>query len=134
MDSECTGEAPSAPEAIANALATDLTVDITTIGRVSGKPRRIEIWYLRVDGQYYITGTPRPRDWLANLIANPRLTFHLKESTLADLDAEATVVTDPDERRRVLSSTAAKWYRGQVDLDRLLAEAPMVRITFPSLL
>lgn len=124
---------PPAPEAIAEALATDLTIDITTIGRTSGRPRRIEIWYLRVDGQYYITGTPRPRDWLANLMVNPRFTFHLKESVVADLDAEASIVTDPDERRRVLTSMAAEWYRGQVDVDRLLAEAPMVRITFPDL-
>ncbi len=126
-----TGNSIPTPVAIAEALSTDLTIDITTIGRTSGQPRRIEIWYLRVDGKYYITGTPRPRDWLANLIANPRFTFHLKETVVADLDAEATVVTDPDERRRVLTSMAAEWYRGQVDVDRLVDDAPMVRIAFP---
>ena len=38
-------------------LADDLTVDITTTGRTSGLPRRIEIWMLDVDGRFFITGT-----------------------------------------------------------------------------
>ncbi|MEZ5228187.1 MAG: nitroreductase family deazaflavin-dependent oxidoreductase [Acidimicrobiales bacterium] len=112
------------------ALQHDLTIDITTTGRQSGEPRRIEIWFLAVDGQVYITGTPGPRHWLANLRANPRFTFHLKESAEADLPAIATEVDDPAERRMVIASMAAEWYRGQAPIEQLVAEAPMVRITF----
>ncbi|NNF69098.1 MAG: nitroreductase family deazaflavin-dependent oxidoreductase, partial [Acidimicrobiia bacterium] len=70
---------------ILQALRTDLTIDITTVGRVSGEPRRTEIWFRNLDDQVYITGTPGPRDWYANLVANPSFTFHLKESVTADL-------------------------------------------------
>lgn len=38
---------------------------------------------------------PRTRDWLANLAAEPRFTFHLKHGIVADLPAVATVVNDP---------------------------------------
>jgi F420H(2)-dependent quinone reductase len=45
----------------------DRVIDITTTGRKTGEPRRIEIWFHRLDGRYFITGAPgRPRDWYAN--------------------------------------------------------------------
>ena len=117
-------------DAVAKALANDLTVDITTTGRRSGEPRRLEIWLLGIDGRSFITGTPGRRDWLANLQADPNLTVHLKQRVHADLPARATAVTDPETRRWVLTHAAATWYRGQVDLDRLVAEAPMVELRF----
>lgn len=117
------------PSGIRAALERDLTIDITTTGRRSGNFRRIEIWFLNIDGTIYITGTPGPRDWFANLVAEPALTFHLKESVTADLGASATVVTDLDERRNVLNSSAASWYRRQGDdTNDLIATAPLVRV------
>jgi deazaflavin-dependent oxidoreductase (nitroreductase family) len=113
---------------VAAELADDPTVDITTIGRRSGVPRRIEIWMLHVDGRFFITGTPGRRDWLANLIASPQLTLHLKRHAGADLPARATVVTDAGTRRMVLEHAAARWYRSQVDVDQLVDAAPMVEI------
>jgi len=109
-------------------LDDDPTVDITTIGRRSRSPRRIEIWMLDVDGRLFITGTPGRRDWLANLIATPRFTLHLKRHAKIDLPASAAVVTDAATRRTVLQHAAARWYRSQIDIDRLVAEAPMVEV------
>ena len=92
----------------ARALASDQVIDITTTGRKSGQPRRIEIWYHRLDGKYYITGTPgRPRDWYANLVAHPSFTFHLKESAVADLPATARPITETAEREKVLDGILA---------------------------
>src|ERR1700684_3758065 len=85
----------------AKALASDRVIDITTTGRQTGQPRRLEIWYHRVDGKYYITGTPGRRSWYANLVAHPDFTFHLKQSASADLPATARPVTDPAEREKV---------------------------------
>lgn len=91
-------------DAAAHALAHDRVVDITTIGRTSGEPRRIEIWFHRVGGRYYITGTPdRPRSWYANLVANPAFTFHLTQSASADLPATARPITVPGERESVFA-------------------------------
>ena len=119
------------PTDVQAALAVDMTIDITTNGRSSGEPRRIEIWFLNVDGVIYITGTPGPRDWYANLLADPSLLFHLKETVTADLRAKATIVTDPDERAHVFAASSASWYLQQGDsLDSLLDDAPMVRLHF----
>src|SRR5919112_6117737 len=90
-------------ERVRHALANERTIDITTIGRSTGLPRRIETWFYRVDDQLYLTGAPGRRDWYANLLANPEFTFHLKQSVAADLPARATPITDPEERRAIFA-------------------------------
>ena len=91
------------PEAEA-ALANDLVIDITTTGAKSGRPRRIEIWFHRIAGKFYITGRPGPRAWHANLIADPELIIHLKESATADLPATATVIADEAAKRAIFQA------------------------------
>ncbi|MET0495895.1 MAG: nitroreductase/quinone reductase family protein [Actinoplanes sp.] len=81
------------------ALDRQLTVEITTIGRRSGQPRRIETWRYRAAGRYWLTGSPGARDWYANLTVHPEFTLHLKDR---DLPVRGRLVTDPDERARVL--------------------------------
>ena len=81
-------------------------------------------------GRVFITGTPGRRDWYANLVANPGFTFHLKESARADLPARAAPVTDPEERRRVMSAPETGWYRGQASMEDLVARSPMVEVHF----
>lgn len=117
-------------QVVRDELSDDPTIDITTTGRRSGQQRRIEIWMLDVDGQFFITGTPGRRDWLANLVAEPRLIVHLKRRAHLDLDARAVVVTDASTRHRVLTHLNARWYRSQIPIDELVVAAPMVEVTF----
>ena len=116
---------------VAAALANDLIIDITTTGRASGEPRRLEIWYHVVDGRYYITGRPGPRSWYANLLANPQLTFHLKQSTQADLPATARPVTDPEEKRAVfLSAQKLSEYINTQNVQDWIDASPLIEVTF----
>ncbi len=66
-----------------SASIEERTVDITTTGRRSGKPRRIEIAFYGFEGPTYLSGIPGPRkrDWLVNLTANSAFTFHFKHGT-----------------------------------------------------
>jgi deazaflavin-dependent oxidoreductase (nitroreductase family) len=83
------------------ALTAGGLCDITTIGARSGEPHRIEIAFHHLDGEFFVTGKPGfPRDWMANLKANPEFTLHLRDGT--DTRARATEITDPMERDRVL--------------------------------
>ena len=85
------------------AVDQDRVIDITTIGCSSGAPRRIEIWFFRVAGRIYLTGAPgRRRNWYQNLLAHPAFTFHLKQSTQADLDATAHPIVDHGSREKIL--------------------------------
>jgi deazaflavin-dependent oxidoreductase (nitroreductase family) len=111
------------------ALARGGTIDITTTGRRSGLPRRIEIVFHRIDGRMWISGMPSPRRraWIANLAADPRLTVHLKGPVaVADLPATARIVDDEDERRRILERVARAWNR--TDLDRMVRESPLIEV------
>ena len=113
------------------ALDANPTVDITTTGRRSGLPRRIEIWMFRIDDRYVITGTPGRRDWVANLGADPRLTVHIPNGgETIDATAAASLVTDEAFRRRVFTQPHISWYSTQAQLDALVAHAPMVEIVF----
>ena len=118
---------------IKRALAGGLTCDITTTGRASGQSRRIEIWYFVVGEQVYLTGTPGPRDWYANLQAQPRLVFHVKEGAQAQLPARALLITDAEERRRIMGEVmrSNSWFRSQsFDLDAWVASSPLVEVQF----
>lgn len=77
--------------------------DITTIGRKTGHPRRIEIYFHQFDGNYYLTGRPgRKRDWEANIQDNPEFTLHLKRGISADVPVVGEPEPDPGERARIL--------------------------------
>src|SRR3712207_2976439 len=85
-------------------------IDITTRGRHSGQPRRVELVFHNVDGRILISGRPGfPRSWVANLKADPRMTFHLKARLHADLPAQGRVITDRAEREQLLRPIARTW-------------------------
>jgi hypothetical protein len=108
-------------------LAATRTIEVTTIGRRSRRQVRIEIWWFRFEERFVITGTPGPRDWLANLQTDPRLVVHLPGH---DLPAVARPLTDRDFRRRFFTQPNAEvtWYRSQAELDGLVDKAPMVEV------
>jgi deazaflavin-dependent oxidoreductase (nitroreductase family) len=117
------------------------TIDITTTGRRSGQPRRIEIVFYRFEGTIYLSGIPGPRtrDWLANLAAERHFVFHLKHDVVADLPAVATVVTGTTERRRVLTHFVDEFnLRRDPDgpwpiavLEQWVERSPLARVSFP---
>ncbi len=65
---------------------------------------RIEIYFHQFDGAYYLTGKPgQPRDWSANVIANPEFTLHLKNDLTADVVVVGEPEPDREERAPILS-------------------------------
>jgi deazaflavin-dependent oxidoreductase (nitroreductase family) len=106
-------------------------IDITTKGRRTGRPRRIEIVIHDIDGRLVISGMPRAdrkRAWLRNLEADPHLTVHLKLGPTADLPATARVITDPVERRDIARWITSHAWRGQ-DVESMTAHSPMIEVT-----
>ena len=116
-------------EAIDSALEGVHTIDITTTGRQSGQPRRIEIVFHNINGRIYISGVParNRRSWLANLDADPHMTVHLKGKVRADLPATARVIEDEAERREVLPLIARNW--GRKDLEAMVQHSPLIEVT-----
>jgi deazaflavin-dependent oxidoreductase (nitroreductase family) len=123
-------QSPTADPSIRGALARPHLIDITTTGRRSGKPRRIELVFHNVDGRVILSGMPRPvpRAWLLNMRHDPRITFHLKGPVKADLPATVREIDDPAERRAVMERVARNWNR--TDVDRMMVESPLVEVLF----
>jgi deazaflavin-dependent oxidoreductase (nitroreductase family) len=120
---------PTQRDPIQAALSRGGTVDITTTGRRTGEPRRIEIVFHRIDGRIWISGMPSPRrrSWIANLAADPHLTLHLKGPlAVADIPATARIVDDPTERRTILEGVARAWRR--MDVDRMVEQSPLIEV------
>jgi deazaflavin-dependent oxidoreductase (nitroreductase family) len=120
---------PVFDERIARALSRGHRIDITTTGRRTGMPRRIELVFHNIDGRVVISGLPGRRDWYANLVANPRFTFHLTGPVKADLPATARPIVDPAERRAVMERVARNWRRDD-QIEVMLRHSPLIEVTF----
>ena len=74
---------------------TDLSVlYLTTVGRTSGLPRQIEIWFVASGGRFYLLAEHfRRAQWVRNIECNPRVRVRLgdqeREATARILDEAA---------------------------------------------
>src|SRR6185436_3519504 len=84
-----------------DALATSEFCYLTTRGRRSGRPHRIEIWFVAYDAGVYLLSDTGRSDWCRNLIADPHVTLEVgteRQDTLArpvDRDDPANAVVRP---------------------------------------
>jgi deazaflavin-dependent oxidoreductase (nitroreductase family) len=107
------------------------TCDLSTVGRRTGHSRRVEIWYVVVDGRIVVTGTPGARHWLANLRERPAAVLHLRGPD-RDVTVTAEEVTDEAARRRVAAEAwrLQPWYAEQpYSVEDWVADSPMVMLT-----
>ncbi|MCI0488498.1 MAG: nitroreductase family deazaflavin-dependent oxidoreductase [Blastocatellia bacterium] len=76
---------------------------LTTTGRVTGREREIEIWFVATGGKLYILAEHfHKAQWVQNILRNPRVKVRL-----GDREFEATArVLDPE-------SDAELWQRAQ---------------------
>lgn len=111
------------------ALTKGGVIDITTTGAKTGQARRVEIVFFPIDGRIYITGSPGRRAWIANLNADPHMTFHLKKGLTADLPATARVISDPDERRPIITHVTTAWNK-EAAFEAFFEDAPLIEVTF----
>ena len=120
-------------DTLRSALDTGQLIDITTTGRNSGEPRRIEIVFHNIDGRIVISGMPNPdrtRAWIYNLEADPAITLHFKgPGAVGDVVGRARIVTDPVERRELLTGVAHNWNR--TDVDNMVANSPLIEVAIP---
>jgi deazaflavin-dependent oxidoreductase (nitroreductase family) len=119
----------SPDERLERALSRGHRIDITTVGRRTGLPRRIELVFHNIDGRIYISGLPsrRKRAWIYNLESDPRMTFHLT-SVDANLPARARIITEATERRAILAHVARAWHRN--DIDVMVEASPLIEVSF----
>ena len=88
---------------------------LTTTGRATGRPHRIEIWFgLDGDTLYMLSGGRDRSDWVRNLRREPRVTVELGDARFA---GEARVVGDEAEdalARQLVHDKYAQSYGGDL--------------------
>lgn len=81
---------------------------LTTIGRVTGKPHQIEIWFgLNGNTAYLLSGGREKSDWVRNLLKNPSVTMRIARRTFK---ATARLVKDQEEEMMARNMLADKYH------------------------
>jgi deazaflavin-dependent oxidoreductase (nitroreductase family) len=80
---------------------------LTTTGRVTGKPHKIEIWFgLNGNSLYLLSGGMDKSDWVKNMMKNPSVTVKVGKHTFK---ATARLVTDEQEEMLARNLLADKY-------------------------
>ena len=105
---------------------------LTTTGRVTGNPHRIEIWFVLTDETVYLMAGDRDRsDWVRNLVTTSDVELELgdrKRATRARVVEEATD-EDANARRLMLEKYRSS---GGGDLGTWGRTALVVAVDWPS--
>jgi deazaflavin-dependent oxidoreductase (nitroreductase family) len=95
-------------------LANESFCYLTTVGRKTGKPHTIEVWFARENGNLYLlSGGGGSADWVRNLRKTPAVHVRVGSRTVA---AKAREVTAPEEEalaRRLLDEKYMGWKSGK---------------------
>src|SRR5215210_677991 len=103
---------------------------LTTVGRRTGRPHRIEIWIAEHNRRLYLLAAGRERaDWVRNLRTNPQVTVELDDETHTGVAQVLQAGTAEDQLARKLLLTK---YSGTDDLDEWGRTALPVVIDLPS--
>ena len=100
---------------------------LTTTGRTTGRPHRIEIWFTIIDGAAWVnSGGGRRSDWVKNLVAHPRLLLEIGSDAWS---ASAKLRDDlaKHSARERLAERYQGWATGQ-SLSNWAAESLLIQI------
>jgi deazaflavin-dependent oxidoreductase (nitroreductase family) len=75
---------------------------LTTVGRKTGLPREIEIWFMRLGGRFYLVAETRERaNWVQNILSNPQITFRAGGQNFSGFGRVIDEANEADLRQRV---------------------------------
>ena len=116
------------PTELLAAHADDAVCHLQTIGRTSGRPRTIEIWFATDGSRIYLLAGGRDRaHWVRNLRADPRVRVRIGGQTIQGR-AEVIEGSDRDAlARRLLAAKYQRWRPG-APLSRWAASSLPVEI------
>ncbi len=107
---------PASQPAITPALAAEDCVYITTVGRVTGKPHTVEIWFgTNGDTIYLLAGSRHDADFVKNAKKQPAVDVRISSTQFSGTARIVTAVDEDALARRLLLEKYIP--RGNTDLD-----------------
>jgi len=89
-----------------NDLKNEAYCYLTTMGRVTGNPHEIEIWFGLNNTTLYLMSGDGKSDWVKNLKRNPAVTVRIAKHTF---NATARIVEDEAEQMTARNLLADKY-------------------------
>lgn len=111
------------------AISSGSTLRLTHIGRKSGKPFQVTIWFV-VDGEKILLPTANiGRNWVRNVRKTPRVELAIGAEKFT---GEATFLDSQAERDRVLAKVTGKYWIAppMMAVARLLASIGVGEVNF----
>lgn len=101
---------------------------LTTVGRHSGLPRQIEIWFVTAAGLHYVLAEHgRRAQWVRNILRNPRVRVRIGRGDAVEFEATARVLdehADSDRWATVRRMSAEKYGWGDGLPVEIMPDAP----------
>ena len=101
--------------ALVSELARHAVCELETIGRRTGQPRRIEIWFAAEPGReriYLLSGGRDEAHWVRNIRADRRVRVRLGDRWFDGAAAEIEGGPDDGLARRLLAAKYQGWVSG----------------------
>ena len=114
---------PSSSSKVSN-FVREQYLYLTTLGRKTGRPREIEIWFTERDGRFYVIAEDSTAHWLQNLRVAPEAKVRVAGQSFA---ARARIVspdTEPDLHRAVQELSRQKYGWGEGTIVKLDPDIP----------
>jgi deazaflavin-dependent oxidoreductase (nitroreductase family) len=89
---------------------------LTTIGRRSGEPRTIEIWFTEHEGRYYVIAEYATSNWVENIRADAAVRVRVGEAEFKAVARVIDATSEPELHARIqqLSENKYGWGDGLV--------------------
>jgi deazaflavin-dependent oxidoreductase (nitroreductase family) len=98
---------------------------LTTTGRVTGRPHRIEIWFALHGCTLYFLHEGGMADWMKNMLHQPNVTVSIQEVVLT---GKGRLVEDHEEDALARQLLAEKYQNSGEDLAEWLKDAVSVAV------
>lgn len=110
-------------------VADEKHIYLTTIGRRTGRPHTVELWFAVAQGNLYLSHEGKYTDWMKNILNNNHLTF-----TIKSLNGEgmARIVSSGDAFETGKSALYRKYYGKACKdvIDDWFSESTVIEIMF----
>jgi deazaflavin-dependent oxidoreductase (nitroreductase family) len=96
-------------------LAALPVCDLQTIGRVTGRPHVVELWFAAAPGRarlFILAGSREEADWVRNIRRNPAVRVRLRNRWYAGIATEIERGDDDPLARRMLAAKYQGWKQG----------------------
>jgi hypothetical protein len=115
-----------------NELDRHLVIHLTTVGRVTGRPHTVEIWFAHRESTIYLlSGGGDRSDWVRNLLHTPAVLFQVAGG---EYPGRGRTITDPGEDRLARDAVFAKYsvrYSGDLSTWREMALPIAIDLDLP---